>query len=384
MSKLIHPAARPDLDIAQFASPEQIAAVRRPLNQAALLPASFYAHPDSHALDVEKLFMRHWLPVARTSELPEPGSYFTREMFGEPILLTRDEQGQIHAFSNVCRHRNRVIAEGHGQCKSTLTCPYHGWSYGLDGGLKGTPFMESAENFDKASYRLPRLGLDIWQGFIFINFDVDAPLLSPQLKSLDQVLEPLKIGEMACLDFDRYQAPWNWKATLDNFTEAYHQPTIHAGIDPLVPGRGAIYDDVDGPYNLFWIPNAPGTSFQPVLPEMENAISGGLVVVNVFPLFHLLIDPSAIMWLDWDIRGVNDHDLIWRMMVPPESTQVENFEEKKQELYGYVKQVWDEDVFACVGVAKGASSRFTTQGRLCPQEKSLYQLHNWLVDQYER
>lgn len=381
MNALIHPPAR--LDIKHFATSEQIAAVRKPLDQAALLPASFYADPQSHAFDVEKLFMRHWLPVARTSELPDGGSYLTRDMFGEPILLTRDEHGEIHAFSNVCRHRNRVIVDGHGTCKGTLTCPYHGWSYGLDGSLKATPFMTQAKHFDKADYHLPRLGLDIWQGFIFINFDAGAAQISPQLKRLDAVLEPLNLSAMACLDFDRYQAPWNWKATLDNFTEAYHQPTIHAGIDPLVPGRGAIYDDVDGPYNLFWIPAAPGASFQPVLPEMDNAISSGLVVVNVFPLFHLLIDPSAIMWLDWDIRGVNDHDLIWRMLVPTQTTQVDNFEEKKRELFGYVKQVWDEDVFACAGVARGAGSRFTAQGRLCPQEKSLYQLHNWLVDQYE-
>lgn len=379
--QLIHPAQP---GIHDFASAEQVAAVRRPLNQAALLPASFYADARSHAFDVEKLFMRHWLPVAHVSELAEPGSYLSREMFGEPILLTCDKEGTIHAFSNVCRHRNRVIVDGKGVCKGTLTCPYHGWSYGLDGSLKGAPFMQQAENFDKLDYHLPRLGLDIWQGFVFINFDVEAPLLSPQLKTLDKVLDPLKMAEMACMDFDRYQAPWNWKATLDNFTEAYHQPTIHAGIDPLVPGRTAVYDDVDGPYNLFWIPAAPGASFQPVLPEMQDAIFDGLVVVNVFPLFHLLIDPSAIMWLDWDIRGVNDHDLIWCMLVPNASTQIDDFDAKKQELYGYVKQVWDEDVFACAGVAKGASSRFTAQGRLCPQEKSLYQLHNWLIDQYER
>lgn len=381
MSDLIYPSK---LQLTDFITKDQKEAVTRPLNEAALLPASLYSDPRSHRFEVEKLFMRHWLPVARTSELPEPNTFMTREMFGEPILLTRDGEGSIHAFSNVCRHRNRVIAEGSGKCNGHLTCPYHGWTYGLEGSLKGTPFMQDAKDFDPKDYPLPRLGLDIWQGFIFINFDADAPKISPQLKTLDKVLEPLNMAEMDCHDFDRYQASWNWKATLDNFTEAYHQPTIHKGIDPFVPGKSAIYDDVDGPYNLFWIPAAPGESFQPVLPELENSIFNGLVVVNVFPLFHLLIDPSAIMWLDWDIRDTNDHDLIWRMLVPKEVSALPDFEAKKQELFGYVKQVWDEDEFACNGVAKGASSRFTAQGRFCPQEKSLYQLHNWLIEQYEK
>lgn len=382
MNSLIYPPQH--LALEHFITSAQAEAIRQPLTRASLLPASLYADPRSHALDVEKVFMRNWLPVAHVSELAEPGSYLAREMFGEPILLTRDKQGEIHAFNNVCRHRNRVIVDGQGVCKGNLVCPYHGWSYGLDGSLKGAPFMNEVENFDKTEHHLPRLGLDIWQGFVFINFDLDAEPLSPQLKTLDKVLEPLKLAEMLCLDFDRYKAPWNWKATMDNFTEAYHQPTIHAGIDPLVPGRTAVYDDVDGPYNLFWIPAAPGATFQPVLPELDGAIFNGLVVVNVFPLFHLLIDSSAVMWLDWDVRDTNDHDLIWRMLVPPATAQIENFPALKQELYGYIKQVWDEDVFACEAVARGARSRFTAQGRLSPQEKSVYQFHNWLLDQYQR
>lgn len=368
-----------------FLTPAEINAVCQPLERASLLPGRVYADPAIYEFETKRLFMRSWLPLAREDELPAPGTYFSRVIADEPVVITRDETGMVRAFSNVCRHRNRQVAEGAGTCKNgRITCPYHGWSYGIDGKLAGAPHMRGVEGFVKETIGLPELAVDLWQGFIFVNFDTQAEKLSPQLGKLDDVLNPLNLKDMVCQDFDRYTASWNWKATLENFTEAYHQMTIHPGIDPLVPGVTTTYEDVDGPYNLFWIPTAPGVHFQSILPPVPGTTFSGIWVVNVFPFFHLLIDDGMVMWLDWAFNKVDEHEIIWRMMIPAATAAAPDFAEKKAEIYKMIKQVWDEDVYACSGIRTGAKSRFAFGGRMSLMERSVHQFQKWIAGQYQQ
>ncbi|MCP1605997.1 aromatic ring-hydroxylating oxygenase subunit alpha [Pseudomonas citronellolis] len=376
------------MSLSSFISQEQIAAVRKPLEEASLLPFNCYSDPAFYRFEVEQVFMRTWQAVGRIDQVAEVGQYFTRELFGEPIVVVRGEDGQIHALSNVCRHRGRQVMEGAGKCRKHMVCPYHAWAYETDGQLAHVPHMEKTAHFATADWRLPRLGVDVWQGFIFINFDAAAEPLSPQLKTLDALLEPYNMAEMGCVDFARYQGEWNWKATMDNFSEAYHQPPIHTEtFEPWCPAVMAQYDDVDGPYNLFWMPTGNGERFPTPLPAIEGLPERyyqNAIVINVFPHFHLLIDSSSAMWLDWDIRGVNDHDLVWRLVAPRSTLAAADFAERKQALYGALRPVWEEDEFACRGHARGVGSRFIQQGRMSYMEKALHQYHNWLLDQYQQ
>lgn len=376
------------MPLSAFITQEQIAAIRQPLEQASLLPFNCYSDPQFHAYEVEQVFMRTWQAVGRIDQVSEPGQYFTRELFGEPIVVVRDEAGVIHALSNVCRHRGRQVVDGAGVCKQKrLTCPYHAWSYRLDGQLASVPHMEKAVGFDVQDWHMPRLGIDVWQGFIFVNFDASAPLLSPQLKTLDKILEPYDMANMGCVDFERYQGKWNWKSTLDNFSEAYHQPPIHTEtFEPWCPAKLCVYEDVDGPYNLFYMPTGNNQPFPTTLPPLEGlpeAYYSTAIVINVFPHFHLLIDSSSAMWLDWDVRSVDDHDLIWKLVAPRATLALPDFAERKQQLHNALKPVWEEDEFACLGHARGVRSRFVQQGRMSHMEKALHQFHNWLLDQYQ-
>lgn len=376
------------MPLSSFLSSDQIAAVRRPLEDASLLPVNCYSDPAFHAFETEQVFMRTWQAVGRIDQVAEPGQYFTRELFGEPIVVVRDDAGTIHALSNVCRHRGRQVVEGSGTCKTKrLTCPYHAWSYALNGQLAGAPHMEKTRGFDPKDWHLPHLGIDIWQGFIFVNFDRDAAPLSPRLKTLDTLLAKYDMANMGCVDFERYQGQWNWKGTLDNFSEAYHQPPIHTDtFEPWCPANLAVYEDVDGPYNLFYMPTGDNRPFPTTLPPLEGLPEhyySTAIVINVFPHFHLLIDSSSAMWLDWDIRGVEDHDLIWKLVAPRATLALPDFEARKQELHTALKPVWVEDEFACLGHARGVRSRFAQQGRPSFMEKSLHQFHNWLLDQYQ-
>jgi len=370
-------------------TPEETAWVRQPLAEAALMPPRVYHSPAVYALERRTVFQRHWIPYCRLSALP-PGSVLARTLFDEPVVVTRDEHGTLHALANVCRHRNRQIVDDTPQpChdQKALTCPYHGWSYTLDGRLRGAPQMQQAAGFERADWPLPRLQTDVWQGWVFVNFDLDAPKLAPQLATLDKALAPYHLAEMETFDFVRYNAPWNWKATLENFTEAYHQPTIHgSSFDPIMPSTLTRYDDVDGPYNLFYMPYAPDVDLLapfPSMPGLQGEQLTTAVVVNVFPYFHLLIDPSSVMWLDMDVHGPDSHDCIWRMMLPPSSAALPDFDTRKEATRKIVSTVWDEDFSACAGVHKGARSRYARQGRLSHMEKSVHQFQNWVLDCYE-
>jgi len=374
--------------LSSFIRPDQTAAVRRAPAEASLLPLNLYSDPDFHRFEVEQVFMRTWQAVGRTEEVALPGQFFTRELFGEPIVVVRDEAGRIHALSNVCRHRGRQLVEGAGVAQTRhFTCPYHAWRYALDGQLRYAPHMEQTKGFSVQDWYLPRLQVDVWQGFIFVNFDAHAEPLSPQLKTLDRVLEKYDMGNMVGVDFERYQGRWNWKATLDNFSEAYHQPPIHTEtFEPWCPAHLAVYEDVDGPYSLFYMPTRDNLPFPTSLPPIEGLPQDyyrQCIVVNVYPHFHLLIDSSMAMWLDWDIRAVDDHDLIWRMVVPRSTLALPDFEQRKQQLHAALKPVWVEDEYACLGHARGVQSRFAQAGRMSHMEKSLHQFHNWLLDQYE-
>lgn len=382
------------LPIARDASPlltaAEIAEVRRPFEQASLLPLRCYSDSAFFQEELARVFRRSWLPVCRLDQVARPGDYFACELFGEPVLVLRDRHGELRALSNVCRHRGRRLVDGQGNCAraGAIVCPYHNWTYELDGRLRGAPFMERTKDFKVGDWRLPQLAHDVWQGFVFVSFDSALTRLSQQLGTLDRVLAPFNIGEMKAVPFHDYSAPWNWKQTIENFSEAYHQPPVHATtFEPWCPAHLCRYEDVDGPYNLFWMPTASGgalpTAFPPIagLPEDYGRTT---LVVNVFPYLHLLIDPACIVWLDLRIANVQDHRNVWSLMVPPATFALPDFEERKQRFLETILPVWREDTGACTGVGAGSRSAFGEQGRLSWMEKSIYQFHNWLVDRYER
>lgn len=380
------------MPIEQFLSAAEMAAVRQPLPQASYLPPRLYHDADFYAFEIEKVFMRQWLPVGHVSELPQPGSYVARDMFNEPLVITRDSAGQIQVLSNVCRHRTAKVVTGSGRFNAdsqTINCPYHGWGYAADGALMAAPMMHKTEGFERHRIGLPRIRTEVWQGFIFANFDHEATALGPQLETLSKVLAPFQMDQLVVSEFARYGVNWNWKVSLENFTEGYHQMAVHANsIEPYIPARLQTYDDVDGPYNLFWMPSLNRRPlFEQLMPPMAGLPAEyheKVIVVNVFPLFHLLIDAGMVLWLDWEPRGVVDHDLRWRLLVTPEAAAEPDFEARKLGLVSLMKAVWAEDNSSCDGVNLGVRSRLATVGRPCFMEKSVLQFQQWLTDCYSR
>jgi len=357
-----------------------------PFEHARVLPTHAYTNAEFYKFEVENVLTKQWILAGRIDQVANPGDYFTITRYGETAIVVRDFDNRLRAFSAACRHRGYPVASGSGNCgKRGFNCPYHGWRYRLDGSLAAAPFMQ--EGFDpKLERGLPEFGLDVWQGFIFINFNKDAALLSPQLKTLDKALAPYKMAEMKSSVMREKLWPGNWKATLDNFTEAYHQPYVHpTTFEPMAPTRLGVYEDVDGPYNLFWLPAPEGENLElafDMIQGMPELHSRSFAVVNVFPMFHMLIDPSCAVLLDMNPLGVDKLHARWDVLVPESTFQQENFEAQRDWLTNALVPTWNEDEFACENVRYGQSSRFTSQGKFSWMEKSVHQLHKWLAERY--
>jgi choline monooxygenase len=214
--------------------------VNEQIECAHTLASKFYTDPA--ILDIEKtrIFLRTWQLVGTLCHacgeidgvkrtIADPESFFTAEVAGEPIIVVRDKHGVLRAFSNVCRHRAGPIALGSG-CKNVLRCQYHGWTYTLDGRLIGTPDVEGVEFFDRTTMGMAPLRVDVWEQFIFVNFDAQAEPLAAYLGKIPEQARGFQFEGLQFAERRDYVINCNWKVYVDNYLEGYHIPIAHPGL----------------------------------------------------------------------------------------------------------------------------------------------------------
>lgn len=206
------------------------------------LPAWAYNNAELTELEMDQVFLRSWLFVAHVSQLPQPGDYCCFEIGNERALLVHGEDGEIRAFRNMCRHRaSRVVTEQQGHCKNALICPFHGWSYNLDGSLRTVPRPESFPELDRQAFGLKPLDLEIWHGLIFIRFGGDGAAVAELWAEAEDEVGLYRIEEMqpSCEAY-LFEFNLDWKAMVDVDNEGYHVPIGHPELFDLV---GASYTD---------------------------------------------------------------------------------------------------------------------------------------------
>jgi choline monooxygenase len=214
--------------------------VHEQIECAHTLASRFYIDPVILAIEKEKIFRRTWQLVGTLSQscgemngaprtIADPETFFTAGVAGEPIVIVRDKEGTLRAFSNVCRHRAGPIAQGSG-CKNVLRCGYHGWTYTLDGRLIGTPDVEGVEFFDRSTMGMVPLRLETWEQFIFVNFDVKAEPLSSVLGAIPSQARGFQFAGLRSVERRDYVLDCNCKVYVDNYLEGYHIPIAHPGL----------------------------------------------------------------------------------------------------------------------------------------------------------
>jgi Rieske 2Fe-2S family protein len=235
------------------------------------LPSPYYYSPEIYAREKESIFCQEWFCVGREEDLPANGSLLVLDVVGESILVARTKEGALKAHYNVCRHRgSRLCAEdekwnvklrGGLTTAATIRCPYHQWTYALDGSLLSAPFLTDAETFQKTEFSLYPVGLETWGGFFFVNLSPgqagssDRTLFS-QLGPAPERLKRYPLRELCTAKTISYDVAANWKIVMENYNECYHCGPIHPELCDLVPDFKRA-----GGSNLDWergIPHRPG------------------------------------------------------------------------------------------------------------------------------
>ncbi len=214
--------------------------VNEQIESAHRLASRFYVDPSILEIEKEKIFRRTWQLIGTLQHpcgeangvkrtIADPETFFTADLAGEPIVVLRDKEGVLRAFSNVCRHRAGPIAQGSG-CKNVLRCGYHGWTYALDGRLIGSPDVEGVEYFDRSAMGMVPLRLETWEQFIFVNFDAHAEPLGAFLGDIPQQARGFGFAGLQSVERRDYVIDCNWKVYVDNYLEGYHIPIAHPGL----------------------------------------------------------------------------------------------------------------------------------------------------------
>jgi glycine betaine catabolism A len=200
------------------------------------LPGRYYYDPALFALEQERIFSRLWVCVGRADRLAGAGSYALHQVGAESVLVLRDRDGRLRSFLNVCRHRgSRLCTAEEGRLHATLQCPYHAWTYALDGRLVGAPHMHADPAFDPARRGLLPVGLHVWEGLIWLTLSGDPPPLAAQLGTLYDRFAHYHVGELARAATVTYTVRANWKLVVENFSECYHCAVIHPELAARVP-----------------------------------------------------------------------------------------------------------------------------------------------------
>lgn len=281
---------------------DDTAATRRPFEHASPMAGRFYWREEVLAAEMERIFGRLWLCAGRADELAEPGSFVLREVGDESIVLVRGRDGAARAFFNVCRHRGTRLVSAECGTQKNFQCPYHAWTYSLEGDLIGAPLMDSTPGFRRGDFPLVQVQLETWGGLLFINLDEQARPLAHQLHDLPD-LSRFGLDDLRTADRIRYDVAANWKLLSENYGECYHCALVHPQLHRISHYRSggeqhASAGYVGGPMRLnpgFNTMSHSGTTDRPSLPGLLPEDEEAVYYYNVFPNLLLSLHRDYVL-----------------------------------------------------------------------------------------
>jgi len=256
-----------------------------PLERAETIPSSWYIDTRFHEFDREAIFAQTWQGVGHVGQAQRPGDRFPATVAGNPIVVVRDNGGTLRAFYNVCRHRSGPLATCPGNA-SMLQCGYHGWTYRLDGSLRGLPNFDRVELFDRGDYGLVPIHVETWQGLIFVNL---APNPEPLAEAIDGIVEriaPISLETKTFVRRVEYTVDCNWKVYVDNYLEGYHVPLVHPELMTMLEYNNYVTETFPR-YSLQYSPLDAGTT-------LYGTAGGEAFYYFLFPNFMLNILPGRL------------------------------------------------------------------------------------------
>lgn len=375
-----------------FFSREEIRAIREGVNGVhGWIPPRFYYNEEIYQWEVEHILKKQWLCVGRQEQAPLPGDYFTVRMFDEPMVIVRGKDHKLRALINVCQHRfAQIVNDGRGNAKLFM-CPYHRWTYNLEGQLMGISVSE-LPGVDKKDCRMPELKVEVWQGFVFINFDPDAESAAKQYAAINPIFDTWGVSNFKTMHGFDFEAPWNWKFTYEAGMEGYHHVGVHHDrIEGDIPAKHTeeiCLSPTTCGYRMWWQDGTPEEYRQPFGtppgvkgkdwdddPRVLFGFPGVGTWMNNYQSTYIVFEYGKTL--------LENKGTIYQCF-PQWALDAKNAEEALAINAEFTREVQLEDEFACQMMQKGITSRTNKRARMHPLERQMNWFHNWYLDQFQR
>ena len=375
---------------ADMFNPKHYEAVRRPLLEAETLPVWCYTSPAFYRREVERIWRKVWNFLGSADHIPNPGDYFTVSFAGTPLIIMRDQDGSVRSFVNSCRHRGSELLEGDGNCK-LIVCPYHSWTYELNGRLRGAPEMEKTVGFDKDENGLVPIRTEVWGGFIFVCFDNSAPPLKNFLGELPDKLLPYRLEDMALVRRKTYDIACNWKLFVENAKESYHIATVHRStIDKYASAKAAGYwvEEAKGEYVITFAQHEGSMALlkgAKGFPKIES-LSGrreenGTYAPLIYPSTYLACTVDCAWYLEMHPIGPDRTRMVHGALFPRSRLSRPDYKEVVENYFKRWDVTIEEDVVASERQQKGVDTDYAMPGRFSHREPLVHEIDNWVLDQ---
>ncbi len=357
--------------------------VRQPFEHAHAMPPGVYTSPDFLEQEIKRIFAREWVTVGRAGALANPGDYLTYKLAGQPIFVIRDNDGHLRAMSNVCLHRMSTLLEGSGN-RRAIVCPYHAWTYNLDGTLRAAPAMTLNTDFSKDSYKLPQIRCEEWLGWTMISLNADAPPVSEQLADVQALIDDYGLENY--IETFRETHIWNtnWKILAENFMESYHLPVCHAA---TIGGLSKLEE-------MVCPPGLPAFNYHTILKDgtlkialahpsntrMKGDRRRTTFLLAVYPSMLVTLTPGYFWYLSLHPHGAGQVHIVFGGGMAPEFVNSDEAQAHFAQLKTLLDKVNVEDRGCTEKVYRGVCAAAARAGHLSHLERPNYDFAQYLAE----
>jgi phenylpropionate dioxygenase-like ring-hydroxylating dioxygenase large terminal subunit len=353
-------------------------------NDAQSLPPSIYHSSEILKLEQEQLFRKEWVCLGRTAEIPEQGDFLCRDIVDAPVFVVRQRDASVKAFANVCVHRSARLLTGAGHV-SRISCPYHSWTYELDGKLIGAPFMDKTPGFDVEKHRLKELPCEIWQGFIYVSLQADPEPVDERLSVLTELVGDFRMANYVPV-FDEEET-WNtnWKCLVENFMDAYHLHRVHKhsfGKHGSSEDRTHLFPGEDA-FTYHYVQEDEGPRSVNAHPDntwLQGPDRLRTWLINIFPSHVIQLQPDMLWYLSILPDGLDKVNIRWAVSIPAEI--LDNAKDRQatiDEVMDLLHQVNGEDRPIVENVFQTTASPDAVQGPLSWLERNVWEFGRYLA-----
>ena len=357
-----------------------------PLEESMTIPPAIYSSEGVYELEQQRIFSRDWVCPGLAADIPKPGDYITFSIVDQPFFAIRGKDGQVRSFANVCLHRMMMLLEGRGSC-GRITCPYHGWTYDTEGKVIGAGHMGKRDpEFDKKGYRLPELRTEIWQGWIYVTLNPDAPPVASLLSDLETEISRYGLADYISVETQDHVWKTNWKLLTENFMEGYHLPVAHkATVGAWMP-----IDSINFPAKVSeaftWQTftkdeNAKYGRAHPNNTRLRDEWRYTTIMPTVFPSHMYVLAPDHMWYLSLRPKGVGEVMVRFGLALAPEVHEAlgDKRQEWLAEVIAFFDKVNAEDKFVVEGIAIGSKSPLARPGPLSWLEREIHDFARYLA-----